>query len=109
MQTFAKHKNNIAGLVLTDHKDTYVNRFYNSIYDNASNIQFVYYENVTQEEHTIIPLDSLQWHIANVSEMVAKSVYEEITGKRSDGDVKADLPLVSLYIFFFKYYNAIYF
>lgn len=95
LQTFLKHKSNISGLVLADHKEAYVNRFYNSIYDNASNIQFVYYENVTEEDYSTIPLDSLQWHIANVSEMVAKSVYEEITGKEDSNSVKGNVAFVS--------------
>lgn len=75
-----------------------MNHFYNSIYDNASNVRFLYYENVTEDDFGVIPPDSLQWHIANVSEMVARSVYEEITGDRDADWARANLPLV---FFFF--------
>lgn len=94
LQTFAKHERGIPGLVLADHRDAYVNKFYNSIYDDSSNIQFHFYENVTESDSSAIPLGDLQWFVANVSEMVAKSVYEEVTGKPTDDRVKADLPLV---------------
>lgn len=94
LQTFAKYKRDIPGLVLADHQNAYVNKFYNSIYDNASNVRFLYYENVTQNDSSAIPYDSLQWHIANVSLMVAKSVYEEITGESNFENAKPDIPLV---------------
>lgn len=90
LQTFLKARPNMSGLVIADHGDEFANRFYNSIYDNASNIGYQYYNRST------IPVDGVQQFIANVSEMIAASVYEEITDKRySKGVEGGDTELVS--------------
>lgn len=96
LQTFLKSYPNISGLVLADHQEAYLNNFYNSIYDNASNIQFQYYENVTTEDDaSVIPEDSLQMYLANVSEMVALSVYQEVTNATYAGTQKPSLAMIN--------------
>ncbi|KAK4878728.1 hypothetical protein RN001_011234 [Aquatica leii] len=87
-QTFIKAQPNISAVVLGNYQDEYTNQFYNSINDNASNIDYYYY-NATE-----IPLDSIQHFTANIAEMLAKSLYVEISGKDYKGDEKVRLDLV---------------
>lgn len=82
LQSFLKARPNMSGLVIADHGDEFANRFYNSIYDNASSIGYRYYNG------SEIPVDSVQQFIANVSEMVAASVYEEVTDKGYSKDAE---------------------
>lgn len=90
LQSFIRFKNNFPGLILTDHGDAYVNKFYNSLYDNELNIKYQYYE---LNETDKIPKNSIQYHIANLSIALARSVYEVITHDKYD-DLDQDEHLV---------------
>lgn len=70
------------GLTIADHEKSYTNHFYNSLYDNSSNIQYVY-KNVSNDE--LIPKDSIQNFIAGFAEDFGKTVYQLITGNRYTG------------------------
>lgn len=73
-QTFLKNYTDMAGIVVTDHNNSsYTNKFYNSMYDNAENLNYKYLNS------TDVPKDSIQQHIADVSMILARSLYEEIT------------------------------
>lgn len=85
LQSFIKARDTIPGLVLADHRDEYLNNFYNSIYDNASNIGFKY----TQDD------DDLKEYSASIAEMVAYAVFEEVTGNAYEGNERADVSLVN--------------
>ncbi|KAJ8985191.1 hypothetical protein NQ317_018220 [Molorchus minor] len=76
VHSFLRNNSDFPGLIIADHEKSYTNPFYNSIYDNASNIAFIYY-NAT-ENNVSIPIGSIQQFVVNVSEMVAKSVYQEL-------------------------------
>ncbi|VEN39545.1 unnamed protein product [Callosobruchus maculatus] len=92
LHTFMKMLPSFPGLVISDHETSYTNHFYNSIFDDMHNIGFEYYPNATEQD---IREDSLQYFIANVSEIVGKSVYETITGKKYSGKQTADVVLVN--------------
>lgn len=95
LHTFLNKTQSFPGLIISDHEASYSNNFYNSIYDSSSNIAFEYYPNITNDDGSIIPQDSIQQFIVNVTENVAKSVYETITNKVYDGKTLVDIGLVS--------------
>lgn len=92
LQTFLLKYPNISGLVLADHKEAYFNNFYNSMYDNASNVDFIYIENAYND--SMIPEGSLQKHVARIADMVAKSVYKEVTDRDYSGNINASAVMV---------------
>uniref|UniRef100_V5GWG1 Nicastrin n=1 Tax=Anoplophora glabripennis TaxID=217634 RepID=V5GWG1_ANOGL len=91
LHSFLRNNSDFPGLVIADHERSYTNFFYNSVYDNASNIGYKYYDSESQVN---IPEDSIQRFIVNISEIVAKSVYETITGNTYSGEVATDAVLV---------------
>ncbi|CAH2015980.1 unnamed protein product [Acanthoscelides obtectus] len=88
LHTFMKKLPSFPGLVISDHETSYTNHFYNSIFDDAVNIGFTYDPNATEQ-------NSLQYFIANVSEVIGNRVYETITGKHYSGKYTADVVLVN--------------
>ena len=80
VQTFLRGRIPPHGLVLANHNKEYRNPYYNSIYDNASNILYKYYNG------SLVPEDSVQKYVADVATMVAKSVYEEVVNEKNTGD-----------------------
>nr|XP_023018628.1 nicastrin [Leptinotarsa decemlineata] len=93
LHTFLKNISTFPGLIISDHKSSYTNHFYNSIFDNSTNIQYQYY-NASDDDSQQIPNDSLQYFIANVSEIIGNSIFEEITKKKYDGNGTVDVTLV---------------
>ncbi|XP_057663612.1 nicastrin [Diorhabda carinulata] len=98
LHTFKKDFPNFPGLVIADHKTAYSNNFYNSIYDDSNNIRFKYY-NVSKEEESLIPKDSIQYFITNVTEILGKSIFTAITERNYTGDYKFDVVLVNELLF----------
>ncbi|XP_066149210.1 nicastrin [Euwallacea fornicatus] len=88
LHTFIRGNTSIQGLVLADHNNTYNNAFYNSIYDNASNIGYKYVNGSN------VKADTIQGYVGQVALMVAKSVFEDVTGNQFNGNVVANLSLV---------------
>ncbi|XP_066260792.1 nicastrin [Euwallacea similis] len=88
LHTFIRRNTSFQGLVLADHKTAYRNPFYNSIYDNASNIGYEYVNG------SDVKSDTIQGYVGEVALMVAKSVFEDITGNQFNGNVVANLSLV---------------
>ncbi|CAG9854280.1 unnamed protein product [Phyllotreta striolata] len=95
LHTFLKNIPDFPGILITDHKTTYSNHFYNSIYDNSGNIKFKYY-NLTEDSKNdeLLPKESIQYFIKNVTETLGKSIYQEITGKAYNGKINADTVLI---------------
>lgn len=93
LHSFLKNNSDFPGLVISDHERSYTNTFYNSIYDNSSNIGYEYY-NAT-EGQIKIPEDSIQQFVVNVSGVIARSVYEEVKEVNFTGDLSDDVVLVS--------------
>lgn len=89
-QTFLKANPNFPAILLADHGETFVNNFYNSIFDNATNLLFEYHHD-TQE----IPSDSIQRFITDISTLLAKSIYEEVTGNAYVGFEEASVRMVN--------------
>ncbi|KAJ3651438.1 hypothetical protein Zmor_017482 [Zophobas morio] len=92
VHTFLKNRTNLPSLVLADHRGPFLNPFYNSVYDNASNLHYKYL-NLTKDD--ISQSDNIQTHVQKVATMLAKSLYLEITAKSYQGpeDV-ADLQFI---------------
>lgn len=79
IHTFLRNYPDMTGLVVTDHSNTsYVNKFFNSMYDNVENLNYEYLNSTAE-----IPKDSIQQHIINVSQILARSLYEEITNQEA--------------------------
>lgn len=76
--------------MLANHKLAYRNRFYNSLYDTSDNIHYEYHNG------SDILNDTVQKYVGDVAIMVARSVFSEITGQSYDGEVVADLTVVSI-------------
>lgn len=79
IHTFLKNNANFPGLIMADHNTSYTNNFYNSLYDNASNIHYVY-KNVPDNDENAFPSGTPQYFIASVAEIVGKAIYEQVTG-----------------------------
>lgn len=89
LHTFLRGSSSIKGVVLTDHQVEYRNPFYNSLYDNSSNIGYKYYNG------SAVDNDSIQKYVSDVALMVARSISIEITQGGYKANVSADLSLVS--------------
>lgn len=87
LQSFLRARPTIPGVILADHGHEYLNKYYNSIYDNVDNIDYNYND-------TDVKDNSIQYHTANITEMVARSVFQEIMQKSYKGDEKPRLDLV---------------
>ncbi|CAG9770381.1 unnamed protein product [Ceutorhynchus assimilis] len=88
LHTFIRGNSSIKGLVLTNHEKEYRNHYYNSLYDNASNIEFVYMNGSN------IPHNSIQKYVGDVATMVAKSIYQELMGQNYTDLAVLNLTLV---------------
>ncbi|CAH1153337.1 unnamed protein product [Phaedon cochleariae] len=94
LHTFMKKIPTFPGLLIADHKHSYSNHFYNSIFDNSTNIGFQYYD-VLENDDISIPTDSIQQLIANLSETIGKSVFEEVSQTKYNGVERADVILAN--------------
>lgn len=84
---FLKKDKNIPAVVLANHAKQFINRYYNGLMDNASNIDYRYYNS------SDIPEGSVQDALAKISTSLARSLYEWVTKKRYSGSevVKPDI------------------
>ncbi|RZB39345.1 Nicastrin and/or Peptidase M28 domain containing protein [Asbolus verrucosus] len=90
LHTFLKNRTDLPSLILADHKTSYKNHFYNSVYDNATNLNYTYL-NITANETVI---EGIQSYVQNVSTMLAKSLYFEITDEKYDNETAADVQFI---------------
>lgn len=87
-----KNDEHFPGLIVADHQKTYANPFYNSLYDNASNVQYIY-KNVSSDD-TVFPKNSLQYFIAELAEIIGRSVYQLVTGQKYVGSDRIEKNMV---------------
>uniref|UniRef100_A0A4W6BMM0 Nicastrin n=1 Tax=Lates calcarifer TaxID=8187 RepID=A0A4W6BMM0_LATCA len=94
----------IPGVVLEDHQSAYTNKFYESMYDNAENLNVSYPPNLTPEEQLEYITDT-----ARVATMVARALYRQAGGEESQlSSIKADPQIVTkmLYSFLVRSNNS---
>lgn len=76
LQSFLK-KVNISGVVITDHKEEFMNEFYESIFDNYHNVNYsTSSENASQTE------DTYHLQVSRVASVVATAVYSLLTNSQ---------------------------
>ncbi|XP_044763682.1 nicastrin [Coccinella septempunctata] len=90
-QTFLREYSNISTIILANHQKQYSNKFYNSIFDNSSNINYKY-----NNKSSVLPSDSIQKHLYSLAYTVSKSVYQLITNKTWSDDDNAEAEYVDL-------------
>lgn len=73
LQSFLKRVN-ISGVVITDHKEAFMNKFYESIFDNYRNVNYS-----TSSENASQTDDKYHLHISRVASVVATSLYSLLT------------------------------
>lgn len=73
LQPFLKAHPRLPGVVLTNHAKKYVNRYYNGLMDNATNLDFVY------ANGSEVSSDSVQTSIASISLTLAQLLYTLVT------------------------------
>ncbi|XP_049941555.1 nicastrin isoform X2 [Schistocerca serialis cubense] len=87
LQTFLVHDNKLPGVVIADHEAGFTNRYYNSIFDDASTLNYTYYNG------SVPPEDSLASFIANFSTVLAQSLFYMAT-KTKNTNASVDATLV---------------
>lgn len=76
LQSFLK-KVNISGVVITDHKEAFMNKFYESIFDNYRNVNYsTSSENASQTE------DKYHLQVGRVASVVATAVHSLLTSSK---------------------------
>lgn len=86
-QRFLKARN-IPGVVLTDHRTTYNNKYYNSMYDMAETIKMDYPSGLSQDEAMEYVTETAQ-ALSEVATLLAKTLYQ-LAGGNDTVDIKAD-------------------
>ncbi|XP_018533654.1 nicastrin [Lates calcarifer] len=98
----------IPGVVLEDHQSAYTNKFYESMYDNAENLNVSYPPNLTPEEQLEYITDTAR-AVTEVATMVARALYRQAGGEESQlSSIKADPQIVTkmLYSFLVRSNNS---
>ncbi|GAB1285717.1 Nicastrin [Apodemus speciosus] len=87
LQRFLRARN-ISGVVLADHSGPFHNRYYQSIYDTAENINVTYPEGQSPEEDLDFVTDTAK-ALANVATVLARALYE-LAGGTNNSSLQAD-------------------
>lgn len=91
----------IPGLVLTDHEKAFNNRYYESMYDDAENLNVSYPPNLTPDEQLVYPTDAAK-SLAEVATLVARSLYTQAGGEQNKlSNITADATMVSQLLYGF--------
>ncbi|XP_071346885.1 nicastrin [Trachinotus anak] len=91
----------IPGVVLEDHQSTYINRFYESMYDNGENLNITYPPNLTPEEQLEFVTDTAK-ALTEVATMVARALYKQAGGADSQlSSINADPQIVTQMLYGF--------
>ncbi|XP_046383107.1 nicastrin [Ischnura elegans] len=88
LQMFKHFSKGLPGLVLADFADHFTNRYYHSIFDNASLMKYKY------ANGSDIEPNSVQVLLSNVSSALAKSLYQYLTNEKYSGIGEDTAPLV---------------
>ncbi|KAM4662429.1 nicastrin isoform 2-T2 [Discoglossus pictus] len=97
-QRFLRAKN-IPGVVLTDHRASYSNRYYHSVYDTDENILMKYPDGMTKEEELEYVTDTAK-SLADVATVLATTLYR-LAGGNDTSTIKADPKMVAQMLFTF--------
>ncbi|XP_073498371.1 LOW QUALITY PROTEIN: nicastrin [Phyllobates terribilis] len=90
---------NIPGLVLTDHRTAYRNKYYNSMYDTAASINMNYPSGLSKEEALNYVTEAAQ-SLSDVATLLARTLYRQAGGNRS-ADIQADVKSVTRMLYGF--------
>ncbi|KAJ2946436.1 hypothetical protein O0L34_g12478 [Tuta absoluta] len=99
-------------VLLADHAESFTNNFYHSVLDDYDKIGFAYHNISIGANGTFISTDALlaagnmtdrepQVKIARLATAVARTLYQEVTGKPYGGDVSASAHLVDEMLYCF--------
>uniref|UniRef100_A0A8C2BTG4 Nicastrin n=1 Tax=Cyprinus carpio TaxID=7962 RepID=A0A8C2BTG4_CYPCA len=85
----------IPGLVLADHNTSFTNRYYESMYDDAENLNVTYPSGLTPDEQLVYETDAAK-SLAEVATLVARSLYLQAGGEENNlNNITADPKIVS--------------
>ncbi|XP_025248099.1 nicastrin isoform X5 [Theropithecus gelada] len=106
LQRFLRARN-ISGVVLADHSGAFHNKYYQSIYDTAENINVSYPEWLSPEEDLNFVTDTAK-ALADVATVLGRALYELAGGTNFSDTVQADPQTVTrlLYGFLIKANNS---
>ncbi|PNJ57018.1 NCSTN isoform 12, partial [Pongo abelii] len=106
LQRFLRARN-ISGVVLADHSGAFHNKYYQSIYDTAENINVSYPEWLSPEEDLNFVTDTAK-ALADVATVLGRALYELAGGTNFSDRVQADPQTVTrlLYGFLIKANNS---
>ncbi|XP_040267358.1 nicastrin isoform X2 [Bufo bufo] len=90
---------NIPGVVLTDHRTAYHNKYYNSMYDTAASINVNYPSGLSREEALDHVTDTAQ-ALSEVATLLARTLYLQAGGKNAT-EIKADVKTVTRMLYGF--------
>ncbi|XP_028832847.1 nicastrin [Denticeps clupeoides] len=96
------------GVVLADHQSSFVNKYYESIYDNAAYLNVTYPSDLSPEEQLEYITDTAK-ALAQVATLVARTLYRQADGNKDLVDnITADAKIVTqmLYGFLIRTNNS---
>uniref|UniRef100_A0A672RGH7 Nicastrin n=1 Tax=Sinocyclocheilus grahami TaxID=75366 RepID=A0A672RGH7_SINGR len=80
----------IPGLVLADHNTSFNNRYYESLYDDAENLNVTYPPDLSPDEQLVYETDAAK-SLAEVATLVARSLYIQAGGEKKNlNNITAD-------------------
>ncbi|XP_056365901.1 nicastrin [Oenanthe melanoleuca] len=98
-QRFLRSRN-IPGVVLSDHRTAFHNRYFQSIYDTAENIGMSYPEGLSPEERLEFVTDTAK-ALAEVSTLLARALFALAGGTGSTESIRADPKTVTRLLYGF--------
>ncbi|XP_075699452.1 nicastrin isoform X2 [Rhinoderma darwinii] len=90
---------NIPGVVLTDHRAAYQNKYYNSMYDTAASINAHYPSGLSKEEALNYVTEAAQ-SLSEAATLLAKTLYQ-LAGGNDTAEVRADVESVTRMLYGF--------
>ncbi|XP_063295513.1 nicastrin isoform X1 [Pelobates fuscus] len=90
---------NIPGVVLTDHRNAYSNKYFHSIYDTADNIHMDYPDGLSKEEALEYITDAAR-SLTDVASVLATTLYR-LAGGNDTMEIKADPKTVTRMLYGF--------
>uniref|UniRef100_A0A8C8FEK8 Nicastrin n=1 Tax=Oncorhynchus tshawytscha TaxID=74940 RepID=A0A8C8FEK8_ONCTS len=87
----------IPGIVLADHESAFNNRYYESFYDNAANLNLTYPSDLSPEEQLEFVTDTAK-SLTDVATVVARALYKQAGGDESLSDTLASIKKVLGYL-----------
>uniref|UniRef100_A0A4W4GB17 Nicastrin n=1 Tax=Electrophorus electricus TaxID=8005 RepID=A0A4W4GB17_ELEEL len=93
----------IPGVVLADHKSSFINRYYESLYDTAAYLNMTYPSDLSPEEQMEYETEASK-SLTEVATLVARSLYKQAGGNdRLLINITADAKMVSLHMLLYGF------